>query len=94
MDEVNTVQLCEVSNEAEAVMVVNLLAEEGIPAQSDASPATPAFGGLPFEPGHRIFVPASMAWKAREILGHYPHFKDLRNVHEPEPRRHDLGPNA
>ena len=38
-------------------MVVNLLKEEGIPAWSDASPATNVFGGLPFEPGHAIFVP-------------------------------------
>ena len=28
-----------------------------------------------------------MARRAREILGQYPHFKDLRNVHEPEPER-------
>ena len=85
MDEVNEIQLCEVINEIEAALVVNLLREEGIPARSDASPATTPFGGLPFEPGHRIFVPSSMAWRAREILSHYPHFKDLRNVHEPEP---------
>jgi hypothetical protein len=85
MDEIPEILLCEVSNEVEATLVVNLLKEEGIPAWSDASPATPVFGGLPFEPGHRVFVPASMARKAREILSHYPHFKDLRNVHEPEP---------
>ena len=84
MDEPKEILLCEVSNEVEAALVVNLLKEEEIPAWSDASPATPAFGGLPFEPGHRVFVPASMAWKAREILSHYPHFHDLRNVHEPE----------
>ena len=30
-------------------------------------------------------VPSSMARKAREILSHYPHFHNLRNVHEPEP---------
>jgi hypothetical protein len=85
MDEVNEIQLCEVMNEVEATLVVNLLREEEIPAWSDASPATTPFGGLPFEPGHRIFVPSSMARKAREILSHYPHFKDLRNVHEPGP---------
>ncbi len=84
MDEVKEIQLCEVSNEVEATLVVNLLKEDGIPAWSDASPATPVFGGLPFESGHRVFVPASMAHKAREILGHYPHFHNLRNVHEPE----------
>jgi hypothetical protein len=85
MDEVPEIPLCEVSNEIEATMVVNLLNEEKIPARSDATPGMPVFGGLPFEPGHRIFVPASMARKAREILSHYPHFQDLRNVHEPEP---------
>ena len=53
------------------------------PARSDANPAMNVFGGLPFEPGHKVFVPASMAHKAREILSHYPHFHDLRNVHEP-----------
>lgn len=84
MDEVKEILLCEVSNEIEAALVVNLLKEEEIPAWSDASPATPAFGGLPFESGHRVFVAASMARKAREILSHYPHFHNLRNVHEPE----------
>lgn len=85
MDEVkNEVLLCEVANEIEATLVVNMLKEEGIPAWSDASPATPAFGGLPFESGHRVFGPASMARKAVEILAKHPHFKDLRNVHEPE----------
>ncbi len=43
------------------------------------------FGGLAFEPGHAIFVAASQARRAREILSHYPHFKDLKDVHEPEP---------
>ncbi len=58
MDEVKEILLCEVANEFEATLVVNLLKDEEIPAWSDASPATPAFGGLPFEPGHRVFVPA------------------------------------
>ena len=61
MDEVKEVLLCEVANEIEATLVVNMLREEGIPAWSDASPATTAFGGLPFESGHRVFGPASMA---------------------------------
>jgi hypothetical protein len=85
MDEAKEILLCEVANDVEATLVVNLLKEEEIPAWSDASPATLAFGGLPFEPGHRVFVAASMARKAREILSHYPHFHNLRNVHEPEP---------
>ena len=85
MDEVPQIRLCEVSNEVEAALVVDLLKEDGIPAYSDASPAMNVFGGLPFEPGHVIFVPSSMARKAREILAHYPHFKDLKNVHEPGP---------
>jgi hypothetical protein len=84
MDEVKEILLCEVSNEIEATLVVNLLREDGIPAWSDASPATSAFGGLPFESGHRVFVAPSMASKAVEILSNYPHFKNLRNVHEPE----------
>ena len=83
MDEVPEIRLCEVSNEVEAAMVVNLLREDEIPARSDANQAMNVFGGLPFEPGHSIFVPASMARKAREILSHYPHFHNLRNVHEP-----------
>jgi hypothetical protein len=85
MDEVPEIQLCEVSNEVEAAMVVSLLREEGIPARSDASPGMNLFGGLPFEPGHTILVASSVARKAREILSTYPHFKNLRNVHEPEP---------
>lgn len=84
MDEIPEILLCEVSNELEAAMVVNLLTEDEIPARSDSNQAMNAFGGLPFEPGHKIFVPASMARKAREILSRYPHFHDLRNVHEPE----------
>ena len=84
MDEVPEIRLCEVSNEVEAAMVVNLLREDGIPARSDANQAMNIFGGLPFEPGHAIYVPASMARKACEILSQYPHFHNLRNVHEPE----------
>jgi hypothetical protein len=84
MDEVKEVRLCEVSNEMEAAMVVGLLREDGIPARSDANQAMNIFGGLPFEPGHQVFVPKSMAWRAREILSRYPHFQNLRNVHEPE----------
>jgi hypothetical protein len=84
-DQVPELRLCEVSNEIEAAMVVNLLREEEIPARSDATASMPVFGGLPFEPGHEIFVPASQARKAIEILSKYPHFKKLKNVHQPEP---------
>ena len=49
MDELPDVLLCEVGNEVEAAMVVNLLSENEIPARSDSSPAGVAFGGLPFE---------------------------------------------
>ncbi len=81
-NEVPEVRLCEVSNEVEAAMVVDLLRDEEIAARSDASAAMSVFGGLPFEPGHVIFVPSSQVRKAREILAQYPHFKNLRNVHE------------
>ncbi|QEH38330.1 hypothetical protein OJF2_69310 [Aquisphaera giovannonii] len=81
--EIPEVRLCEVGNEQEAAMVVGLLNEEDIPARSDATGSSPAFGGLPFESGHAIFVPASEAKKACEILSRYPHFKDLKDVHEP-----------
>jgi hypothetical protein len=84
VEEVSEIRLCEVSNELEAALVVNLLNEDGIPAHSDATPGSSVFGGLPFEPGHAIFVPASVASKAIQILSQYPHFKNLRNVHEPE----------
>jgi Putative prokaryotic signal transducing protein len=83
-EEVPEIRLCEVFNEVEAALVVNLLREEDIYARSDASDATPIFGGLPFEAGHVIFVPSSQARVAREILAHYPHFKNLKNVHEPD----------
>jgi hypothetical protein len=85
MDELPETLLCEVSNEVEAAMVVNLLNENGVPARSDASQAGVAFGGLPFESGHKVYVAASLARNAREILESYPHFKKLRNVHEPGP---------
>ncbi len=84
MDEVPAIRLCEVSNEIEAAMVVNMLKEDEIPAWSDANQAMNVFGGLPFEPGHIVFVPASMAKKAREILETHPHFHKLKNVHQPE----------
>jgi hypothetical protein len=84
MDEVPEIRLCEVANEVEASMVVNLLNEDGVPARSDANQAMNVFGGLPFEPGHAIYVASSLAHKAREILSKYPHFKDLKNVHELE----------
>jgi hypothetical protein len=83
-EEVPEIRLCEVSNEFEATLVVNLLREEDISARSDATAATPIFGGLPFEAGHVIFVPSSQARVAREILARYPHFKNLEKVHEPE----------
>ncbi len=83
-EEVPEIRLCTVSNDIEASMVVELLREEDICARSDASSATAAFGGLQFESGHTIFVPVSQAKVAREILGQYPHFKDLRNVHDPD----------
>jgi hypothetical protein len=84
-DEVPEIRLCEVGNEVEAAMVVNLLREEDIPARSDSTPAMNVFGGLPFEPGHAIFVPSSQVDKAVEILSNYPHFKNLKNVHRSEP---------
>jgi len=83
MDELPETLLCEVSNEVEAAMVVNLLSENEVPARSDASQAGVAFGGLPFESGHKVYVAESLARKARGILESYPHFKKLRNVHEP-----------
>ena len=86
-NEVPEIRLCEVSNEVEAAMVVNLLREEDIPARSDATASMSVFGGLPFESGHVILVPSSQARKACEILSQYPHFKNLRNVHKPEPER-------
>ena len=63
MDEVRETLLCEVANEIEAAMVVNLLAENEIPAHSDASQAGVAFGGLPFESGHKVFVAPWMSPK-------------------------------
>jgi hypothetical protein len=84
MDAVPEIRLCDVENEVEAALVVNLLNEDGIPARSDAPPGSTIFGGLPFEPGHKIYVPSSLAKVARDILAKYPHFKNLKNVHEPE----------
>jgi hypothetical protein len=84
-NEVPEIRLCEVSNEVEAAMVVNLLREEDIPARSDATASMNVFGGLPFESGHVIFVPSSQSRTACEILSRFPHFKNLRNIHKPEP---------
>jgi hypothetical protein len=83
MDEVEEVRLCDVVNEIEAALVVNLLQDDGIPARSDATSGSSAFGGLPFESGHGVYVPSPLARRAREILSAYPHYHNLKNVHEP-----------
>ncbi len=80
MDEAPEVKLCDVLNEFEAAMIVNLLQEDEIPARSDASPGPSVFGGLPFEPGHSIFVPHSMAERAWKILSEHPHFKGVKRA--------------
>ncbi len=51
MDEVKEILLCEVANEFEATLVVNLLKEEEIPAWSDASPATHGLRRAPVRAG-------------------------------------------
>ncbi len=81
--EIEPVRLCDASNEAEATLIVNLLQDDGIPARTDATQGSGVFGGLPFESGHGIFVMPSYARRAREVLSNYPHFQDLKNVHEP-----------
>ena len=73
MDEV---RVCEVENEAEAILVVGVLNDAGIEARSDATPSSTVFGGLPFESGHGVYVPAASGHKAREVLSHYPHFQN------------------
>ena len=80
MDEVPEILLCEVANEVEAALVVNLLNEDGIPARSDANQAMNVFGGLPFEPGHKIFVASSQARKALQIL------RSLSTLQKPQER--------
>ena len=80
MDEVHEIKLCAVGNELEAAMILNMLHEEGIAARGDSSPASSVFGGLPFEPGHEIYVPASMAERAWKILSDHPHFKGVRRA--------------
>ena len=84
-DELQTepIRLCDAANEVEAALIVNLLQEDGIPAQTDATPASGVFGGLPFESGHGVFVMPEYARRALEVLADYPHFQGLKNVHEP-----------
>ncbi len=67
-------------NEVEAQLVVNVLIESGVSARSDAVDSSSVFGGLSFESGHAVFVPVGSVRKAREVLSHYPHFKDLKHV--------------
>ncbi len=81
--EAEEVRLCDVANEMEAALVMNMLKEEGIPARTDATSGSDVFGGLAFEGGHGVFVLSSLARKARETLSQYPHFHNLKNVHEP-----------
>ena len=76
MDEVPEILLCEVSNEVEAAMVVNLLIENEIAAHSDASQAGVAFGGLPFEPGHKVYVAASLGKKSSRNPGKLSPFQE------------------
>ena len=68
------------ANEIEARLVVNTLVEAGIAARSDAVDSPSIFGGLPFESGHAVFVAEESVHRAREVLSHYPHFKDLKHV--------------
>ena len=81
--ELEEVRLCDVANEVEAALVVNLLQNEGIPARTDATPAGGVFGGLPFESGHGVYVTPANARKALEVLAETPHFQNLKNVHQP-----------
>ena len=64
MDEVEEIRLCDVANEVEAALVVNLLQGDGIPSRSDATQASSVFGGLPFESGHGVYVPMPLAKRA------------------------------
>lgn len=83
MDNAREIRLCEVGSELEAAMIVNLLQEDGLPARSDATQSMRLFGGLPFESGHTVYVPRSVSAKATRILGNYPHFRNMRNLHAP-----------
>ena len=81
--DIEPVRLCDAASEAEAALIVNLLQNDGIPARTDATPGSGVFGGLPFESGHAVLVMPSQARRALKVLSDYPHFQDLKNVHEP-----------
>ena len=83
MDNSTEIRLCKAGSELEATMIVNLLQGEGLPARSDATQSMRLFGGLTFEPGHTVYVPRSVSAKATRILGNYPHFRNMRNLHVP-----------
>jgi hypothetical protein len=80
---VEPVRLCDAASEIEATLIVNLLSDGGIPAHTDATQASGVFGGLPFESGHGVFVQPRDVRKAVQTLSNYPHFQDLKNVHQP-----------
>ena len=65
-------------------MVVNLLREEDIPARSDATAAMPVFGGLPSSLATSSSFPRPRRGSPARFSSQYPHFKNLKNVHEPE----------
>lgn len=81
--DIEPVRLCDAANEVEATLIVNLLSDDGIPARSDATQASGVFGGLPFESGHGVYVQPQHARRAIDVLSKYPHFQDLKNVHQP-----------
>lgn len=76
------VKLCSATNEVEASLIVQMLAEEGIVARTDGSPGSSVFGGLPFESGHHLFVIPSQLDNARQILSKHPHFQGLDQPEE------------
>lgn len=82
---VEPVHLCDAADEVEATLIVNLLADEGVTAHTDAAHASGVFGGLPFESGRAVFVSSNDLRKAAEILADHPRFQDRDQDEKREP---------
>ena len=78
MDEVPEILLCEVANEVEAALVVNLLNEDGIPARSDANQAMNVFGGLAVRAGPQDLRPGVSGQKSAPDPGSLSSFQEAQ----------------
>ena len=84
-EEVPEIRLCDVSNEVEAALVVNLLQRGRNPcAAATPRQPCPSSAASPLSPGTPSLFPPHRPRSPARFCARYPHFKNLKNVHEPD----------